>query len=75
VIHLVKPDKSCYKTRWEKLTDERKDAPIQVHNEIVENALSDDAILKPRAELIKVLVDAFNQANFFSCLHQSGGFP
>jgi len=60
---LVKPDKSRYvylylpsqadKARWEKLAEDAKTPLSKFIIEIVESALSEDAVLKPRGELMK----------------------
>ena len=60
---MVKPDKSRYvylylpsqvdKARWETLAEDAKTPLSKFIIEIVENALSEDAVLKPRGELMK----------------------
>ncbi|MDF0589700.1 hypothetical protein [Candidatus Methanocrinis natronophilus] len=62
---LVKPDKSRYvyvylpsaedKKRWDNLASEAKVPLSKFVIEIVENALADEAEIKPRAELVKQL--------------------
>ena len=62
---MVKPDRSRYvyvylpsaedKKRWDKLASEAKVPLSKFVIEIVENALADDAEIKPRAELVKQL--------------------